>query len=82
LSLSASLKLLMALCRFGEINITRLAKVTGLRYDVLERNLAYLSQRNYVEIMQLGRSKVVRLNYSNPKVIIVKDLLEELSELF
>ncbi|BBD72575.1 hypothetical protein HS1genome_0964 [Sulfodiicoccus acidiphilus] len=81
MSLSVRLKLLMVLSEVGEVNITRLLRLTGLRYDVLERNLKYLEEKRYVEVTRLGRSRIVRLNFSNPQVIVIRDLLEELSEL-
>ncbi|BDC18996.1 hypothetical protein HS5_18860 [Acidianus sp. HS-5] len=41
----------------------------------------YLSEKGYVEILAGERSKIVRLNYTNQKIIILKNLLEELDDL-
>lgn len=40
-----------------------------------------MSEKEIIEIIGTGRAKIIRLNYSNPKVIILKNLIEELESL-
>ncbi|MBP1357155.1 MAG: hypothetical protein JZD40_01510 [Sulfolobus sp.] len=67
--------------KYGDVNITRLAKLTRLRYDTLKKELDFLAQYKIIEIIGTGRAKVIKLNYTNPKVIILKNLIEELESL-
>ncbi len=76
-------RLLLAVFEEGETNITKLSKRCSMRYDVLKREIDYLESRGVIEVISGGnRAKLIRLNYSNPKVLILKDLVEEVKEIF
>ncbi|WP_338601435.1 hypothetical protein V6M85_00105 [Sulfolobus tengchongensis] len=71
------MKILTILIKYGDMNITKLYRLSKIRYDKLKKELDELQRMKLVEI--LGDSKkIVRLNYSNPKVVILINLLEEL----
>jgi len=58
-----------------------LAKESKVNYQVLLKDLEVLEKKNIIEIIRGEKSKIVRLNYSNPKVIILKNLFEELENI-
>lgn len=65
----------------GELSVTKLAKESKVSYKVLLKDLEVLEKKNIIEIIRGEKSKIVRLNYSNPKVIILKNLFEELENI-
>jgi hypothetical protein len=67
--------------QYGELSLTKLSKLSKVRFSVLKREILVLKDKGYVEIIDSGRIKVARLNYSNQKVIILKNLLEELEDI-
>lgn len=75
------LKILYALLKYGDLSISGLSKKAKVKFPVLKRELNFLLEKGYVEILTGKRSKIVRLNYTNQKIIILKNLLEELEEL-
>ncbi|MCY0850002.1 MarR family transcriptional regulator [Sulfuracidifex metallicus] len=76
-------KILVTLLEEGDINITKLAKKCSVRYDVLKREVDFLERREIVEVISGDgvRAKIIRVNYSNPKVILLKDLIEEVKDI-
>ncbi|PVU71162.1 hypothetical protein DDW09_00195 [Sulfolobus sp. SCGC AB-777_L09] len=74
-------KVLRILFKFGEINITKLSKETKIKYSTLERIIRILEEKKIVEVIEADRSKIIRLNYENPKVVILKNLFEELENI-
>jgi len=75
------IKILLIILQEGEINISRLAKISKIKYDILQRELEVLKNKGYIDIIKLGRSTIIRPNLSNQKLLIIKNLLEELMEL-
>ncbi|WCM34812.1 hypothetical protein [Sulfolobus acidocaldarius] len=69
------------LLREGEINITRLARESHVNYKKLEKALETLERKNIIEIYEGDKTKLIRINYSNPKVIILKNLFDELESI-
>jgi predicted transcriptional regulator len=76
-------KILVTLLEEGDINITKLAKKCSVRYDVLKHEVDFLERRGIVEVISGDgvRAKIIRINYSNPKVILLKDLVEEVKDI-
>ncbi|BCU70498.1 hypothetical protein KN1_17950 [Stygiolobus caldivivus] len=72
------MKILFILFKEDEINITKLYKKTKIKYNKLEKDILLLRDKNLIEVIEGSKTKVIRLNYSNPKVIILKNLFEEL----
>jgi len=67
--------------QYGDLSLTRLSRLSKVRFSVLKREILILKNKGYIEIIDSGRVKIVRLNYSNQKVIILKNLLEELEDI-
>ncbi|BCU68536.1 hypothetical protein HS7_19730 [Sulfolobales archaeon HS-7] len=63
------------------MNITKLAKLSGIRYSIVKKEVEELSNKGYVEIDVLGKVIVVRVNYTSEKIIILKNLLDLLDEI-
>ncbi|MEM0188001.1 MAG: hypothetical protein QW550_01265 [Saccharolobus sp.] len=70
---------MMILLNYGDINITKLYRLTKIRYTRLKTELDSLQQMNLIEIIGNDK-KIIRLNYSNPKIVILINLLEELQK--
>ena len=64
----------------GELPVTKLSKEAKVNYKTLLKDLDILEKKNIVEIIRGEKAKIVRLNFSNPKVIILKSLFEELED--
>ncbi|MEM3939377.1 MAG: hypothetical protein QXY68_04535 [Saccharolobus sp.] len=73
------MKIMMILLNYGDINITKLYRLTKIRYTRLKTELDSLQQMNLIEIIGNDK-KIIRLNYSNPKIVILINLLEELQK--
>jgi DNA-binding MarR family transcriptional regulator len=71
---------LLFLLKYGDVNVTKLSRLTGVNYNSLKRELDYLQDKGYVEVLHLGRAKVVRLNLSNRKVLVLRSFLEEMED--
>ncbi len=67
--------------QYGDLSLTRLSRLSKVRFSVLKREILILKNKGYIEIIDSGRVKIARLNYSNQKVIILKNLLEELEDI-
>ncbi|MQL54506.1 hypothetical protein GFB69_01735 [Acidianus ambivalens] len=74
-------KIIYTLIKYGDLPISNLSKLARVKFNVLKRELNYLSEKGYIEILSGERAKIVRLNYTNQKIIILKNLLEELDDL-
>jgi hypothetical protein len=67
------------LIKYGDMNITKLYRLTKINYIKLKNELRILQDMNIIEILG-DNKKIIRVNYSNPKVIILINLLEELNK--
>ncbi|BDB97706.1 hypothetical protein SACC_07230 [Saccharolobus caldissimus] len=61
------------------MNITKLYRLSKINYIKLKNELRILQDMNIIEILG-DNKKIIRVNYSNPKVIILINLLEELNK--
>ncbi|WP_256201707.1 hypothetical protein [Sulfuracidifex metallicus] len=50
---------------------------------MLKHEVDFLERRGIVEVISGDgvRAKIIRINYSNPKVILLKDLIEEVKDI-
>ncbi len=69
------IRILKLLMREGEVNITRIIKETGLHYNLVIKHLEVLEDLGLVVERRFGRSRIFSLNYDNPKVTLVRDLI-------
>jgi len=72
------LKILRTLYEQGEINITRLVKLTSLNHKNVEKHLRYLVETGLVKEKRVGRIRLYSINYSNPYIDPLIQLLENL----
>ncbi|AKV75406.1 hypothetical protein MsedC_2097 [Metallosphaera sedula] len=73
--------MLSTLLKEGEIPISLVARESRLRFDIAKREIAEMERKGLVEILDSGRVKLVRINMTNRKVIILRNLIEELEDL-
>lgn|GEM_PF-571827 len=75
------MRILIALFKEGEMNIGRLLKKCNSQYKSLMKELKYLEEKQLIEMIEIGRARIVRLNYSSSKILALRNLLEELGEI-
>ena len=71
-------KVLKELLSEGEMNLTQLIKVTGLNYNTVVKHLNFLTEVGLVEEIRIGRVKIYRPRWVNPKVRLIEELLKDL----
>jgi len=74
-------KILLLLAEYGQLNITRLLKYSGLHYKLLEKHLQELKDLGLIEEERLGRVRYFSLKFDNPHVPIILELLRALQEI-
>jgi DNA-binding transcriptional ArsR family regulator len=74
------IRLLKTILSYGQINITRLTRETGLHYRLVSKYLADLEEEGIVTIRRVGRLKIVEANLYKPEVALLRDLLEAAGE--
>ncbi|WP_048099899.1 hypothetical protein [Candidatus Acidianus copahuensis] len=67
--------------KYGDLTVTKLSKLSGVKPWIVKRELDFLSKSGYIDLIEGSRSTIVKLNYSNQKVIILMNLLQEIEEL-
>lgn len=69
-------RLIQVLFKLGEANISKLSRLTRLHHKLVEKYLKQLQELQIVEEHRYGRLRVFKINYSNPKIYILRELLE------
>lgn len=54
--------ILNVLNEYGEVNITKLAKLTGLTHRVLEKHIKELLEKGLIEERRYGKLRLIRLS--------------------
>ncbi len=70
-------KVLKVIITEGEVNITRIVRLTHLNYRSVSVHLEYLKKENLIEEVIYGRAKLYRPNWFNPIVRYVEELIRE-----
>ena len=73
-------KVLKELLERGEVNITQLIKLTGLNYVTTTKHLKYLVKVGIVEEIRMGRVRIYRPNWMDPRVRMLEEVIKDLSE--
>lgn len=73
-------KVLKVILLHGEINLTSIIKETGLNYVLVSKHVEYLKSCNIIEEINLGRVKIYRPNWVNPRVRYIEEILRVLNE--
>ncbi len=73
-------KVLKVILLRGEINLTSIIKETGLNYVLVSKHIDYLKSCNIIEEIKLGRVKIYRPNWVDPRVRYIEEMLRVLNE--
>ncbi len=76
------LKILRALFEHGEMNITKLTKLTELNHKVVQYHLDILKMYGIIEEKQIGRIKIVKINDKDSRVLKLRELFLQLFEMY
>ena len=69
-------KILKILTKIGELNISEIARRTGLNYTTTNQHLQALEHHRLVRHKSFGRIRIFRLDEENPRARMVKELIE------
>ncbi len=67
LSSKARVKVLKVILERGEVNINQIIKETRLNYKTVNKHVNYLVNAGLVEEVRVGRLRLLRPNWLNPK---------------
>ncbi len=74
------IKILKALVREGQLNITQIVKRTSMHHKQVEKHLKYLIDKGYVEEIRSGRTRIFSLKLNNPKTLLLVKIISTLLE--
>ena len=77
LSSRGRLKILMALLEHGELNISELARLSGLNHVITNKHVRALEEMGLVSEERLGRIRLVKLNSSRPEIKLLEELFKK-----
>lgn len=77
LSSKGRIRVIKILLKYGATNINTLIRESGLTHKLVTKYISELKEENLVVERRYGRLRVVEINYQNPKVSMLKMLLEE-----
>ena len=69
-------KILRILAEIGELNISEIARRTGLNYATTNQHLAALENSGLVRHKKFGRIRIFCFNEESPRAEIIKRLIE------
>lgn len=72
-------KVLKTILLHGEINLTSIVRETGLNHTTVTKHINYLKSCNIIEEIVLGRVKIYRPNWVNPRVRYIDEVLRTLN---
>lgn len=73
-SSKARIKILRVILERGEININQIIKDTRLNYKTVCKHVNYLVSAGLVEEVKIGRLRLLRPNWLNPKTRRLEEL--------
>ncbi len=73
-------KVLKVVLRRGEANLSTIIRETGLNYISVIKHLNYLKHYDIIEEINLGRVRVYRPKWVNPRVRYIEEILRTLGE--
>ncbi|MCE4606166.1 MAG: ArsR family transcriptional regulator [Desulfurococcales archaeon] len=71
------IRVIKVLLKYGATNINTLIRESGLTHRLVNKYITELKEENLVTERRYGRLRVIEINYQNPKVSMLKMLLEE-----
>lgn len=69
-------KILSILAKIGELNISEIARRSGLNYATTNQHLQILENHKLVLHKTFGRIRIFRYNEENPRAIMIRQLIE------
>lgn len=77
-SSKGKVRVLRVLVRHGALNINRICKLTGLHHRLVKSHLDSLVSTGVIVEEKLGKLRVYKINYSDPKVKKVAKIVKVL----
>jgi len=77
LSSRGRLKIIMALLEHGELNISELARRSGLNHVITDKHVRALEELGLVSERRLGRIRLVKLNSNRPEIKLLEELVRK-----
>lgn len=68
--------MLKVILQHGQINITRLARETGLHHRLVSRYISEFEEEGIVTVRRIGRLRIIEANLYKPEVSLLRDLIE------
>lgn len=75
------LKILKVLFRENQVNITRLVRETGLHHKLVSKHVEELKKLGIVGEKRYGRLRIVYIDYRDPRVPALREILKTLDTL-
>ncbi len=75
-------RVLRALIRYKEVNITKLSRELGVNYKVIEYHVEALKRLGIAEEKRFGRIRIIRLSEGDPRVLAIERFFAELDHAF
>lgn len=75
LSSRGRVKIIKTIFKYGEVNVTRITRESGLNHKTVKRHLNYLVTTGLINERTYGRVKLYSINYFSPKALLLRDLL-------
>ncbi len=75
-------RVLRALIKYKEVNITKLSRELGVNYKVIEYHVEALKRLGIAEEKRFGRIRIIRLSEGDPRVLAIERFFSELEHAF
>ena len=75
-SSKGKVKILRILSEIGELNISDIARRSGLNYTTTNQHLQALEQADLIKHKSFGRIRIYRFNDASPKARAIKQFME------
>ena len=73
-------RVLRALIKYKEVNITKLSRDLGVNYKVIEYHIEALKRLGIAEEKRFGRIRIIRLSENDPRVLAIERFFTELEQ--
>jgi len=77
LSSPGRIRVLRVILKYGQINITRLAREASIHHQLAVKYVDELASEGIVEVRRIGRLRIVEVKHDNPKITLLRELLVE-----
>lgn len=75
LSSPGRIRVLKIILKYGQINVTRLAREASLHHRLVSKYIDEMREEGIVSVYKVGRIRIVELNVDNPQVALLRELL-------